>query len=294
MNKQFFILFSLAINCYSGFSQVVTDFLSINYSNISKSEFKDIDSEVQLDNFDINVITPSIHLNSKTKMNNILFYRFSEYTYNSMQNESNEFPIALHDIKYSLLTRHTFNSVWELLLIPRISIRGDFNDDLSVRHVFPAISAISIKTSQKNSHLKWGFGLNYNNDLSKNSVIPIIVFLYTNEKLRLTTYLPNNANLVFTSTKKLEFGFGFTADPTIYHITTVNSVEYLRTLNFFINPTLSYNPFSNLWLNLKGGLITQRNFDLYNANFKTPSSDFENMLKSSAFILMGLSMRTAQ
>lgn len=287
----FFIIVTMSFFCYS---QNTNDFLTINYSTFPKSEFKSGEGKAQLSHFDFNFVTPTIQLNSKTKINNIVYYRLSNYQYSSFSNSAQALPQELHEIKYSLLTRHKFNSKWELLLVPRISIRSDFKDNLNSNDLFPAVSSIVMKTSQKNERLKWGFGLNYNNDLGKNSLIPILAFSYVSDKMKFTTYFPNNASLIFLPTKKIEYGFGFTTDPILFHINTIDSIDYLRTLNVAVHPNFSYNLTSNLWLNAKAGWVLRRNFDFYNSDFKTPTDDYENQLKPSAFVQIGLSLRTKQ
>jgi Domain of unknown function (DUF6268) len=287
----FFIIFSTHFFCYS---QNSSDFLSINYSTISKSEFKDEGGEAQLSHFDLNCITPTIKLGAKTKINNILYYRFSQYDYSSFSTEVVQFPNDFHEIKYTILARHSFSSNWEMILLPKLAIRSDFEENVSRKDLFPAVSTIFMKTSKKDNNMKWGFGLNYNNDLGKNSVIPIIAFNYTSEKMRFNAFFPNNANLIFTSAKKLEYGFAFTTDATLIHVNTLDSIEYIRTLNVHVNPTFSYNLASNFWLNLKAGMVLRRKYDLYNADFETPSDDFENKLKSSPFVQLGFSFRTKQ
>lgn len=289
----FLFLITMVFFSVVGFSQSNTDFASLNYSMLPKSEFKNGVGEAQLNHFDINLVTPTIKLTTKTKINSIVYYRFSLYDY-SFPSETIVLPEELHEIKYSLLTRHTFNSMWELLLLPRISIRSDFKADLNLNDLFPAVSAIVMKTSQKNPDFKYGLGLNYNNDLSKNSVIPILAFAYTNTKLRFNAYLPNNATLTFIAGKKIEYGCGFMADPVIIHNNNIESVDYLRTLNVPVYSSFSYNLTSNVWLSCRAGWMLSRNFDLYNGDFKAPSSDLENQLKSSAYVQMGVSLRTKQ
>lgn len=251
-------------------------------------------SEAQLSHFDFNLVTPTIQLNSKTKINNIVYYRFSEYQYDLFSSENNLLPQQLHEIKYSLLARHTFNANWELLFVPRISIRTDFKEDVSNNDLFPAVSAIVMKKSEKNERLKWGFGVNYNNDLGKNSIIPIFALNYVSDRMKFTTYFPNNANLTFLPSKKIEYGIGFTTDAALYHIHSMDSIDYLRVLNVLVHPNFSYNLKSNLWLNIKSGFTLRRNFDFYTTDFESPSSDFENQLKSSAFVQIGFSLRTNQ
>lgn len=289
----------LKLNCYilltfisvSGLSQTKADFFSLNYMTIPNGDFKNEVGEAKLSHFEFNFITPTIKLGSKTKINNVLYYRFSQYNYSGFSENQILLPLDFHEIKYTMFARYAFNPNWELLLVPKLSVRSDFKSNLNEKDLFPAFSTILMKTSLKNDKLKWGFGLNYNNDLGKNSVIPIIAFNYLSDKMRFSAFFPNNANLTFTSLKKIEYGFAFTTDATLIHVNTLDSIEYIRTLNVYLNPTFSYNFASNFWLNLKAGMVFRRKYDLYNSDFEAPNEDFENKLKSSGFLQLGISLR---
>ena len=297
MNRNFFkflyaflLLFCLSIS----HSQSNVEVAYFNYAFVPQSDFKEGTGNAGLQNIECNLVTPTITLGKKTKMNTILYYRLSQYDYDSTTLENLNLPEQLHEVKFTFLTRHTFNPNWELLLVPRLNIRSDFEAAISNKDIFPACSAIVMRTSRKNTKFRWGLGLNYNNDFGKNSIIPILAFGFSNDKMRFTSYLPNNASIVFLPNKKIEYGFGYSTDPTLVHVNTGNTVEYIRTLNFHINPTFAYNMTSNMWLNLKAGVVVRRNFDLYTSNFESPSPDFENKLKASFFVQMGVSLRSKQ
>jgi hypothetical protein len=282
----FFLIFNQFVS-----SQAKVDFISMNYSYIAKSNFKDKNGAISMNFFDVNFITPTIKFGAKTKVNNILYYRNSSYNFDDFFVENVDFPNKFHEIKYTILARHTFTSNWELFFIPRFSIRSDFEESLTNKDFFPAVSTIMMKTSQKNDKIKWGIGVGYNNDLGKNSVIPILAINYLSDKMKLNAFFPNNANLTFTPLKKIEYGFAFTTDAALVHVNTLDSVDYVRTLNVHINPTFSYHLGANFWLNGKAGVVIQRQFDLYNANFEASSDDFENKLKPAGFFQIGLSLR---
>ncbi|WP_309642277.1 DUF6268 family outer membrane beta-barrel protein [Flavobacterium sp.] len=297
MNKsisKFLYTFLLLLCIFVSHSQNNVEVAYINYTIVPKSNFKEGTGNAGLQNIEGNLVTPTLTLGKKTKLNTILYYRLSQCEYDSPTLESLNLPEQLHEVKLTFLTRHTFNSNWELLLVPRLNIRSDFEAVIGNKDIFPACSAIAMHTSNTETKFKWGFGLNYNNDFGKNSVIPILAFGFSNEKMRFNSYLPNNAIIVFLPNKKIEYGFGYSTDATLVHVNTNNAVEYIRTLNFHINPTFSYNVASNVWLNLKAGYVVRRNFDLYTSNFETPSSSFENKLKASMFVQMGVSLRSKQ
>ena len=292
-SKFLHILF-LLLCTFIAHSQNNVEVAYFNYAIVPQSDFKEGTGNASLQNFDCNFVAPTLTLGKKTKMNTILYYRLSQYNYDSTTLENFNLPDQLHEVKFTFLTRHTFNSNWELLLVPRLNIRSDFEAAIGNKDIFPACAAIVMRTSKKNTKFRWGLGINYNNDFGKNSIIPIVSFGFSNEKMKFTSYFPNNANIVFFPNTKIEYGFGFSTDATLVHVNTSNEVEYLRTLNFNINPTFAYNVTSNVWLNLKAGFVVRRNFDLYANNFETPSSDFENKLKASVFVQMGVSLRSKQ
>lgn len=291
INHHYFYLL-IAFISINGLAQTKTDFFSLNYTIIPKGEFKDEVGEAQLSHLDLNCITPTIKLGTKSKINNILYYRFSQYDYNSFPTEDVLLPKNFHEIRYTILARQSISSNWEMLLVPKLAIRSDFEENISRKDLFPAVSTIFMRTSKRDNNMKWGFGVNYNNDLGKNSVIPILAFNYLSDKVRFNAIFPNNANLTFTSLKKVEYGFAFTTDATLVHVNTFESIDYVRTLNVHLNPTFSYNLTSNFWVNLKAGIVVRRKYDLYNTDFETPSDDFENKLKSSGFVQLGVSLRT--
>jgi hypothetical protein len=294
-NKSNFINLLLVIGFFNStvsYSQTNLDFASLNYSLFQKSNFKDRVGDVKLSNFDFNLVTPTIKLSTKAKINNIIYYRFSDYSITAPNSDLQHLPTAINEIKYTLFTKYTFNTKLEMYIIPRLSLRSNFGNEITADDFFPAFSIIAVKTSQKNSNFKFGFGINYNNDLDKNSVIPILAFIYSNENLRLNAFLPNNASIVFLPKKKMEYGLGITSDPIIYHLNSVDTIDYVQTLNVNITPLFSYNLVSNVWLNFKTGLTFNRKIDFFDRNFDSNFLDHENELKTSYFAQIGISLRT--
>lgn len=288
------MVFMLFVN--NIFSQGNSDGGYINYSVIPKSNFEKNGGSAALNNLEINLITPTIKLAEKTTINNILNYRLSNYVYTDIGAANNILPDNLQEIRYSILFRSQLNENWKLLAIPRISIRGDFETKLNSDYLFPSFTIVAIKTSIKNPNFRWGFGINYNNDLLKNNVLPIITLQYNTKKIIVNAFLPNSATITFLpANKKTEYGFGFTGEGNIYKINNFNlnneNIEYLQTLNIFINPTLSYNFASTFWINLKAGIVLARNYSLYNEQVKSSSPDFDNTLNVSSFAQIGISFR---
>lgn len=292
--NRFLFVFIFCLVTFNVSSQKALDFFNLNYTTLPNANFKNKQGKVSLNTYDFNLITPTLKLKSKTKINNTIYYRFSKYDFDIMPLSNIQLPSELHEIKYMALFRYTFNKNYEALFVPRCNIRSDFKSKFSTKDIFPSVAAIFMKISQKNENFKWGLGLNYNNDLGKNSFMPIIAFKFSDEKMRFNAFFPNNATLVLMPNERLEYGIAFTTDPTLSHINTVDGIQYLRTLNVNLNPTFSYNISSNVWLNLKAGVVLKRKYDLYNSDFETPSDDYENKLKPSAYIQVGFSLRSKE
>ena len=165
----------------NAYSQNNVEVAYFNYAFVPQSDFKEGTGNASLTNIEGNLVTPTLNLGKKTKMNTILYYRLSQYNYDSVTLENLNLPEQLHEVKFTFLTRHTFNPNWELLLVPRLNIRSDFEVAIGNKDIFPACSAIAMRTSRNDTKFKWGFGLNYNNDFGKNSIIPILAFGFSNE-----------------------------------------------------------------------------------------------------------------
>jgi Domain of unknown function (DUF6268) len=287
----FFLGIGLAFNSQA---QNANEFLSINYYHLRQSEFKDIGGKAALNNFEVNLVTPAIKLGRRTTINNGLYYRMSDYSFENLHTDWSGLPDRLHDIRYSLIFRHQLSQRWTLLMTPRLSVRSNFDESLSSDDLFPGITALALRTTSS-GRMRWGIGLTYNNDFHRNTIMPVAALYYASERMRLNITLPNNGQLIFTPSKRFEYGLSFNIEPAIYHINdiTINKypVKYLRTLNALVSPTASYNLAGNIWLSARAGFVLMRNYDLWDQDYEAKDDVMENHIDPAPFASAGISMR---
>lgn len=122
---------------------------------------------MKFSSLDTYLITPTIKLGTKTKINNILSYKLTEYDFSNRDNTSDELNKQLTDAKWSVLFRYNFNERQYLFILPQIIFRSNLQGKFDSEDFFPAIYAIIYHSSKKNDKLKIGYGLAYSRDYLK-------------------------------------------------------------------------------------------------------------------------------
>lgn len=256
------------------------------------SEMDKIDGEASLQIFEANAILPKFNIGSKTEVYTQLNYKFSKYNY---ENNLDEFlPENLNDLRLGFIVRHKFSEQWEMVVSPRLNARTDFSKDAMKYGLFPSLNVLGLKSSAKIENLTFGLGVSYNNDLNKNTVIPLGYLKYHNESVRIYAILPSFAYLMLTPSNKFEYGLSYNLDSAIFHsdkFSTGTSQNYMKTSNITVTPTLAYNFIGKLWLNAKAGYAMFRRFQVLDSDFEQMEFNKDNKFKSGFFAGIGISMR---
>lgn len=276
-----------------GHAQSPTDFLSLNYYYLPQTEFKDKRGKASINNFEVSLLAPAIKLGKRTTLSNGLYYKMAGYNFEGVHTDWNGLPDQLHDIRYSLIIRHHLSQRWTLVVTPRLSARGNFKEGLSSDDLFPGVTALGLCTTS--GLVRWGIGATYNNDFNHNAILPVAALYYTTERIRLNIMFPNNGQLIFTPSKKFEYGLSFNIEPGIFHVNDItignNGVKYLRTLNVLVSPTAAYNLAGNIWLSARAGFVLVRNYDLWDKDYEAKQDVMENNFDPAPFASIGISMR---
>lgn len=271
------------------------DVVYINYLTTGKAGFKDQNGSLSQSIIDFSVNTPSISISKKLQINNLvdarMFFNASEDVGNSLL----PLPDRLYEFRYTLFARHTISKTWKMIYIPRLHIRSDLaGDKLDNEFFFPQLIVIALKNSKKIPNLSWGFGINYNNNQGKNSVLPVVSLLYSNAKMKINARLPQSADITFIHNKKMEYGLALNLEGSIAYLKSdgiTKNTNYLKRQNIYVYPHISTNITSNVWLNLKAGLLINNNYSFVNEDYEIANNVFENSLKTSLFMQLGLSYR---
>lgn len=288
----FFLLLFL---CFTASAQIGNEPIYVNYSYVPKSEFRDVPGESSLKFLEANAITPTIEL-GKTQINNAFNYKLSAYGFESAS-PGVYLPGNLHDIKYTLIIRHKFNETWGMLAVPKINIRGDFNT-IGARNVFGGAAILATREPANNPNLQYAFGVTYNNDFRKNSVLPAAIVNYKNDNWRINLILPSNGSIAYLHSDTFEYGMYFSLEAGIYALEEYNiynsHIEYLRTFNAVAAPSFAYNIFGKFWVNGRAGVDFARSYHLLEHDYDVHDDRLENNLKPSLSLGIGLSFRPEQ
>jgi len=275
-------------------AQRASDPFFLNYTHFPGADFKERAGRSAVHYLEAGLLTPPIQAGKRTRIVNGFYYRLAAYDFNGQHATSSGLPERLHNIRYNVIITHPLSRQWGLLAVPRLDLRSDLQDGPGGNDLFPGVTALAIRTSARCPQLRWGIGAMYNSDFRRHLVIPAAALFYQTEKMRINIVTPN-AQVVFTPSKKLEYGFALNVDAGIYHtgMDTVSHgpVQYIRAFNALLSPVLRYNICRNLWLNGKAGYALLRRYDLLDADFEDEQAWRRNDLRNGLFITIGISMR---
>lgn len=269
-------------------AQEETEFFSATYSSIAKSKAED-GNKIGLNILDISLITPTIKIGKKTQLNNIISYKSLAYNSESSEVDS---PGKLNDIQYALLVRHNLNERWNLMIVPQLIARSNFNDKFGSRDFFPALAVIAMNKSKNHAGLEWGYGASYSRDFTKNTWSPLLAVKYSSLKYRLDVLLPIRAQFVMTPSQSWEYGVDASFETGIYNIGLKNNngTQYTRTINIPVGLTAAARISGMFWVKAKVGMQFLREYDFLDRSFKV-LPDQENTLNSSPYASVGISLR---
>lgn len=196
----------------------------------------------------------------------------------------------LQDISYTSNFVYIKNLKNFLLFNARINVRSELQTDISAKSIFPAFSFGYMRQSQKNKAIRWGFGVNYNNDFDKNTFIPFALFNYETSKLKFNATLPNSVLFLVKHKPTLNYGVTATLNASIYNIQD-QSADYLKLFNTNFFGFIQTKVYNKLWLDVKPGITIMRNIDSLQSNFYSVSSDSELKLANNFVLNIGLLYR---
>ncbi|GAA0539626.1 DUF6268 family outer membrane beta-barrel protein [Chitinophaga japonensis] len=275
-------------------AQNASDPFFLNYTHFPGTDFKEREGRSAVHYLEAGLLTPPVRAGKSTRIVNGFYYRLAAYDFNELHSSWSGLPEHLHNIRYNMIITHRFSPQWSLLAVPRLDLRSDLQDGLSGKDLFPGITALAIRSAARRPQLRWGIGAMYNSDFRRHLVIPAAALFYQTEKMRINIVTPNG-QIVFTPSKRLEYGFALNVDAGIYHtgMDTVSHgpVQYIRAFNVLLSPLLSYNICRNLWLNGKAGYALMRRYDLLDADFEDEQAWRQDDLQNGLFITIGISMR---
>lgn len=272
-------------------AQTNNDPVYVNFSYFPSEEMTELDSTTSLKIAEISAVLPKLLSGEKLEIYTQVSYKFSQYDLEFLLSDKDK--INLNDIRVGFIFRYLLSENREIIVLPRVNVRSNFESKLDKNHFFPSFNAIGLKHSTSIQNLTYGIGITYNNDLNKDVILPLGYLKYQNNWMRIYAILPSFAHFSLTPKETFEYGLSYHFDAAIFHIDSQFGADaaYLKTLNITVAPTVSYNLADNFWLNAKAGYSIFRNYHLLDKDFENLSMTENNNLKESFFATIGLSLR---
>jgi len=280
----------------ASFAQIRSDKLFFFYEVAPSTDFKEIAGESEVNrHYEILLGSPPIDITPKLKWINSVYARSTNYNFQDLPKAFAFLSSELYDVQYaSIFILELKNPKWSILASPRFIWRGDFEgNDIGESFFF---SSLLLANYNPDGHekLTWSFGLVLTNDFNRNLIIPIVGFIYNDEKFTVEVSYPR-VNLLYKPKAALEWGITASIIGGIYKTANQELVnghvaEYTRTIDVLIGHTFNYFITKQLILNTCIGYMPLRNYDLMNGEFEaiqTVTTD----LSPSIFFRTGLSMR---
>lgn len=286
-----FFIFLICNFFFFGLAQTNNDPVYLNYSFFPSRDMNKFDEKSPYHLVEANLILPGIKLGKNTKIYTNLNYKLGSYTF---ENESNKFPSTLNDFRLGFIVRQPISENWEVILAPRLNLRTDYKEDLTKRDLFPSVHLLGLRTSQKNPNLVYGMGISYNNEATKNLVIPLAFLQYKSENYRIFSIIPSFAYFLMTPNENLEYGLSVNLESGLFHIKRLDEKgfpNYFSSQNITIAPTLSYQFLPKLWFNFKAGYALPGKFQVLDADFEPLEIMKENKFKGGFILNFGTSFR---
>lgn len=254
---------------------------TLNYTYYTVGSNDNIKNQDQ-SNLDFNYFLKSKKIFKKVRWDNSVGYRNMFLRGSNQQN--------LLDLAYNSNFVHTKNLKNFLLFNARVNLRTELKSNISGNGIFPAFSFGYMRQSQTNKSIRWGLGVNYNNDFNKNTVIPFVLFNYETAKVKFNATLPNSVLFLVKHKPTFLYGANATLNASIFYLQNQDS-EYLKLINANFFGFIQTKLYNKLWLDVKPGISILRNIDALNTDFKPSTPLSKNTLSNNFVFNVGLLYR---
>lgn len=212
----------------------------------------------------------------------------NKFSYRSMFFDG-DFSGNFHDLDYTSTFVYTKNMKNFIIGNARLNFRSEMSRDIGIDAVFPALSAGYMRQSQTNRFLRWGLGMNYNNDFGRHVFIPFVLMNYENSKIRFNATLPTNVLLMYKK-EKANYGFHAVLIPAIFQADSAED-EKIKMLNVNFFAFSQFKLADKLWLDVKPGITIRRDLTVLDSGFNVIPSMGENRIDLNFVITTGLLYR---
>lgn len=232
-------------------------------------------------NIDFNYFLKSKTIAKKVRWDNSFAYKTLFFDGDISRN--------FHDLSYSSSFIYTKNLKNFIIGNVRLNYRSEMTRDLGIDALFPAVSVGYMRQSQTNKFLRWGLGVQYNNDFGKNVIIPFGIINYENQKMKFNATLPSSVLLLYKR-EKYNYGFNLLINPAIFQTDDLDD-EKIKMLNVNLFAFTQFKLYDKLWLDVKPGVTLRRDLDFLDSGFNVLPVIGENRIDPHFVFSAGLLYR---
>ena len=284
------------------------DFLKISYTNITSDEVTDLfqtpvfpvntfkGTKVGIGNFYLQAAY-HLKLGETTTIVAKPEYDLVSFQYDNWPDnvDTKERTSTLHSLNFTLGLKQQFGSGWGINLFATPGLATDFNGNLdSDDFIFQGNGFIS-KSFNDDETLSLGLGASYNYLLGEKKIMPLLDFFWQTEKFKMDIFAPYYGKIYFIPVEKLEIGLAGHIKGNLYQIDFTedvpNSVYNKVSYNaIYGGPSINWNITGKLFLNLEGGIVANRTYEVNNTEGKK-IADFDTKKFQSYFFGLGISIK---
>ena len=248
------------------------------YNRSSSDNFHHVDQS----NIDFNYFLQSRKILKKIRWDNSMGYK-TIFLDGSLQPN-------LQDLFYNANFVYTKNMKNFMLFNARVNLRTEIENNISGSSIFPAFSFGYMRQSQTNKSIRWGIGINYNNDFNKNTVIPFGLFNYETAKIKFNATLPNSILFLVKQKSTFYYGINATLNAGIFGLQN-EPADYLKMINANLFGFVQTKIHNKIWVDLKPGFTIYRTIEGLDQDFNAFSKTSENKLSNNFVMNVGLMYR---
>lgn len=279
------IVFILFITITTLSAQEKVDLIGISFIHNPQVGLKD-PATTQLGELDLNVTEldafvkyPIKLKNEKTVIVNSINWHFVKAPFDDLPADQS-FEANLHSLQYELTVRQNLSEKWIGILSARPTIASNFNNGINSDDFFFQ-GMVGIKYKQ-NQFMTYGAGVSYINGFGEPKTVPLLLFDYKTEHIKVGVVAPISASFKYQS-NKVNYGFDVNLEGGQFNLggsdgpmdNTNDTVKFSR---YNIGPTIGWNFDKNSRFEVSAGISLNRILKAIDNNGVETDYDLENGL----------------
>ena len=275
-------------------AQEKIDLFGISFTHNPNVGLKD-PANSQLEGLDLSVTELDAFLkypiklkNEKTILINTLKWHFVKAPFDDLPADRS-FEANLHSIQYDFTVRHKLSEKWIGIVSLSPTLASNFKNGISGDDFFFQ-GMVGFKY-QQNRFMSYGAGVSYTNGFGEPKTVPILLFDYKTDRIKISIKAPVSASFKYKS-KKVSYGLDAKLEGGQYNLASNNNSgsitsnnETVKFSRYNIGPAIGWNFDKNYRFEVSAGISLKRTLKAVDNNGIETDYDLDNglFLKTSFY-----------